>query len=218
MAAVTQTLMNLDPTSLILGALLGAIIGIGLDLYRKRPKLSINGGGSSGDSSGCRLNSLSVHNRLGWFGLRIPETKIFGFKVQPFLQLGLPFQKDDAIDCRAQLFIAETNEHIGQLYWGTPNGPVEDTKTIRSGESANLILFVSMPGNDRRYFHYQPVNKEAGGIKYPEEPAYFSGNMNFYIRINYSHTRSFIHKINISKKFDGKLYLEDKISSSFFRP
>lgn len=216
MTNLIEIFTKLDLISLIFGLLLGAIIDRGFDLYIKRPKLSVGGGGGSNRQDGYSVNYISVYNKLGWFGLRIPETRILGLRIHPSLKLGLPFQKSSAIDCTAQLFIADTDEYVCRLWWGAPDTPVTDVKTIRSGEKANLILFV-INKNDGRYFPYQPINKDTGAIKIPQEAAYFSESTNFYIRIRYSYNQSYMYKITISKKFGGKFYLESATGSSLLR-
>jgi hypothetical protein len=206
-------ILQLDLISLLLGAILGSVIAIWLDLYIKRPKLIINGGGSGNRPDGTKGNHISIYNEIGWFGLNIAETRILGLRIHPFLRLGLPFQKTDAKDCRAQLFLADTNEHVAQLWWQNNDGSVTDSKSIRSGDSASLLLFVCRVA-DRKYFPYFPTNRQTGETKIPNEQACFLETKNFYIQIHHSYNQILKFPVRVSKKFDGKLYFEIKNGSS----
>jgi hypothetical protein len=204
---------SIDPLSLIIGAVLGAFMAIWLDLYVKRPELVIGGFGSGSRSDGTQGNSVSIHNKVGWFGISIRETRIFGLRIHPSFRLGLPFQKSLAQDCRAQLFLADTNEHICQLWWSGPDSSVEDVKSIRSGDSASLLIFIAKNG-EKKYFPYQPKDRTTGEVKPPPEPTYFSGSKDFYISIHHSYNQTFRYNLRISEKFDGKLYLETERGGS----
>jgi len=205
-----------DPISLIIGAILSFFIAIWLDFFIKLPKLAVHGWGSGRHQDGTIQNTLSVSNQVGWLGLTIQQTVLFGFRIHTAFRRGIPFETNPARDCRAQLHISESGEHICQLWWRLEDNSVTDVVSIDSGKTASLILFVRRDDNSQNYFPYQPLHRETGEVKFPEPPAIFNGNKKFEIKIHHSHNQIYSYHIEIEQKFNGLLYLKTATGSALF--
>jgi len=212
---IKNFVFGLDPTSILVGAIVSALIGLWLDFFIKQPKLERSGSGSGGAPGQMKRNNLSFRNKVGWFGINIPESRILGLRIHPRFRKGLTFDKHPARDCRATLFLKNTGESVGQLWWGIDGDQVDDKVTIESGKQANLMLFCRKP-DDEHYFVYQPVSREDRTPRVPDQNVQFVGEQEFILKVNYSHSRKYEETIRIERKYNGLLYLKTKNGSSLF--
>ncbi|WP_290698634.1 hypothetical protein [Amphritea sp.] len=213
MEFVTNFFSGLDPTSILIGAVFSALIGLWLDFFIKQPKLQRNGSGSGGTP--FKQNRLTFTNKVGWFGINLPESRILGLPIHPSFRKGLTFYKHPARDCRAILYLKSTGESVGHLWWDTHGNEVDDKVTIESGKNASLMLFCRK-SDDERYFVYQPTSRQDKTPKVPDENTHFLGEQEFTLRVNYSHSRKYEETIRIERKYNGLLYFKTKNGSSLF--
>ena len=213
MEFVKNFFLGLDPTSILIGAIFSALLGLWLDFFIKQPKLQRNGSGSGG--VGFKTNRLTFGNKVGWFGINLPESRIFGFRIHPNFRKGLTFDKHPARDCRAYLYLKSTGESVGQLWWEIDGNQTDDKVTIESGKQASLVLFCRK-SDDEHYFVYQPISREDRTPKVPEQKIQFVGEQEFILKVNYSHGRKYEEKVVIERKYNGLLYLKTKNGSSHF--
>ncbi|MEO1079213.1 MAG: hypothetical protein AAFY29_06655 [Pseudomonadota bacterium] len=212
---IKNFIFGLDPTSFVIGAIISGLIGLWLDFLIKQPKLILSGSGSGISPNNTKGVTLTLHNKVGWFGLMVYETRIFGLRLHPEFRKGLTFDKQPARDCTALLFLKETGENVGHLKWSIPGNRIEDTVTIESGKGANLKLFCRKADEDR-YFIYQPSSRDDNAPLIPDQKIQFTGSQDFTLRVYYSHSRKLEETITIRRKYNGLLYLETKGSSSLF--
>lgn len=215
-AQLITFITNIDLVSLLLGCFLSAFVAIWLDFLIKQPKLRRSGSGGGSNLDGTKRNSLTFSNEVGWFGIHIPETRIFGVRIHPSLRWGISFEKNIARDCRAHLILPETGEHIGQLWWQGPDGSVMETATIRSGDSASLIVFSRLDDKSCQYFVYQPLDRTIGSTLIPDPLVRFSGTREFLLRITHSYNKVFEVRLKIEQTHNRLLYLKTDNGSSFF--
>ncbi|PHQ24041.1 hypothetical protein CLH62_18165 [Marinobacter guineae] len=215
MDLVSNFLSSLDPTSILIGAIFSALIGLWLDFFIKQPKLQRNGSGSGGVGRGFKQNSLTFTNKVGWFGINLRESRILGLRIHPGFRKGLTFDKHPARDCRAHLFLKSTGESVGQLWWNVEGNRVDDKVTLESGKQASLIIFCRQ-SDDENYFVYQPTSREDKTPKVPDHNFKFVGEQEFVLKVNYSHSRKYEENILIEKKYNGLLYFKTKNGSSLF--
>ncbi|MBX3547781.1 MAG: hypothetical protein KF748_01370 [Xanthobacteraceae bacterium] len=133
---------NIDFTSLILGTVFGALVGTWYGHYIKRPKLRVTGhGGGGGTSTGVHSNQLNVTNTPGLLGVRIPETVLFGWRVNHLIERGLSVDRTPAQQCNAHLVDKDSGRFIKSLCWRNGDGSYSHEVSISSGQSAKLMLF-----------------------------------------------------------------------------
>lgn len=212
---IKNFVLGLDPTSILIGAALSALIGLWLDFFIKQPKLERSGSGSGNAPGNTKQNRLTFRNKVGWFGINIAETRILGLRIHPRFRKGLTFDKHPARDCRATLFLKDTGESVGQLWWDIDGDKVDDKVSIESGKQASLILFCRKKDEDH-YFVYQPVSRDDKTPRIPDQNVQFIGEQKFTLRVNYSHSRKYEETITIERKYNGLLYLKHKSGSSLF--
>lgn len=215
MEFVKTFFFRLDPTSIVIGAIVGALISAWLEFFIKQPKLIRNGSGSGGVPGQLKQNSLSFQNAVGWLGVTLRESRIFGFRVHPTFRKGLTFERSPARDCRATLHLKATGESIGQLWWNAFDGAVKDKITIDSGGQASLLIFCRKD-DEENYFVYQPTSPDNAAPKIPDVRAHFTGGQEFILRVHYSHGRMYEEIITIYQTFNGLLYLKTNNGSSIF--
>lgn len=217
MDKIKDFIFNLDPTSIFIGALVSALIGLWLDFLIKQPKLERSGsGGGRNNTDQTIRNNLSFRNKVGWFGVNIPESRIIGFRIHPSFRKGLTFEKNPARDCRASLFLKDTGEHVGQLWWKKDNGTLTETVNIESGKQSSLVLFCRNQNDGEHYFVYRPTSRDDEKVLVPDTNSQFIGGREFILKISYSHSHTYEEVVKISRKFNGLLYLETKNGSSLF--
>ena len=213
--SIKNFVFNLDPTSIFIGAAVSALIGLWLEFFIKQPKLERNGSGSGSAEGNTKQNSLTFSNKVGWFGISIAETRILGLRIHPRFRKGLTFDKHLARDCRATLFLKDTGENVGQLWWDIDGNKVDDKISIESGKQARLILFCRKQDEDH-YFVFQPKSRDDKTPKIPDQSVQFVGEQKFTLRVNYSHSRKYEEIIIIERKYNGLLYFKRKNGSSLF--
>jgi len=215
MDLIKNFFFNLDPTSIFIGAIFSALVGLWLDFVIKQPKLERNGSGSGNIGNRIKQNNLTFTNKVGWFGIYLPETRILGLRIHPSIRKGLTFDKHPARDCRAILILKNTSEHVGQLWWDIGGNQVSDVVTIESGDRATLILFCRKE-DDENYFVYTPTSRDDKTPKLPDKNVQFIGEQEFILKVYYSHSRIYEEKILIERKYNGLLYLKTKNGSGLF--
>lgn len=196
--------MNIDISSLLVGALLGAFIQEMLGSYLRRPRLSFVGSGGGG-SDRLRVNYVVVQNVPGGIGLNFGSTTIFGKRVHNSIQKIIPIERAVARDCRARLVLKKTGEHISTLWWKrTTNGSSNFFQDIEleCGESAELMLFASMEESIPGYFAFSP---NGTNVTIPIGNEVFNQSEDFQIIVTYSQGRQSLHgNITMTKSFNGK--------------
>lgn len=215
MELLKSFLLRLDPTSIIIGAVVGALISAWFEFFIKQPKLVRNGSGSGVAPGQMKQNSVSFINTVGWLGVNVPESRILGFRIHPSFRRGLTFEKSPARDCRAILLVKDTGESVGQLWWTMGDGRVENRVTIESGAQASLLLFCRK-ADEESYFVYHPVSHEDRAPRVPDQKAQFTGGREFILRVSYSYDRTYEEVIRIERTYQGLLYLKTKTGSSIF--
>ena len=82
------------------------------------------------------------------------------------MRWGLPIERKDAGSrCRAWIYDKETKQSIKPLWWQTDDGKVALEITLRSGESAHLMVFARLQSEPGAYFIYQPVGNTGAEIQ-----------------------------------------------------
>lgn len=215
MEFLKNVFFGLDPLSVLVGAVLSALIALWLDFFIKQPKLERNGSGSGHGGGKIKTNTLSFNNKVGWFGINLPESRILGFRIHPHLMKGLTFYKHSAQDCRASLFLKSTGEHIGSLWWKLEGNQVLNMVNIESGKQATLMLFCRKIDEDS-YFVFQPISSADITPRVPDLRMQFIGGQEFILRVSYSQSLKYEESIKIEKKYNGLLYLKTKNSETIF--
>jgi hypothetical protein len=128
--------------SLLVGAVLGALLSTWFRYFIVRPSLNALGsGGGGGPGPGFHINHLSISNRPGLFGIKVRPTTLFGLRIHPDWEFGLVVERNAARKCSAQLIDKETNRHIQHLWWRLRDGSIGRTIDISSGETEQLMIF-----------------------------------------------------------------------------
>lgn len=191
----------------ILGCLVGWFCNHWYSVVMKRPELAVNGSGSSSSLYNSNYSSVtvSVTNHLRALAIVLPETVVLGKRFKTHFGAHV-IDRDPAQQCRAAL-LDESGEHISHLWWNNA-GKVTEIITIKSGESANLLLFIREASNTERYFAYQPRSQADPTPKISGTPE-FKTTMNFIVEISYTHgTQRLRIPVRVVKKYDGSLYFE----------
>jgi hypothetical protein len=197
--------------TLVVGAILGAVLGAWFTTYIKRPKLAIAGaGGGGGPGPGHHERYVRIQNQPGLMGFRLNETVILGKLMHDRIEKGLTVERVPANDCTAQLLDKESGRHVAQLFWrvgGAADIP-QPRVTIRSGESFDLLLFVRLHDESAKYFVYRPSGDELGFVV-PSDEAKLADTRAFVVQVTYSYGRQKLKfDVTVRKDFDGRLYVE----------
>lgn len=201
---------NIDVPSLTLGAVLGAFASTWHSYYVRRPKLQVTGGGSGGGSS-FYTNHITISNSPGLLGLKLPETTILGINIHRHIEMGLVVDRNPAHRCSAFLYDKETNQSIKPLWWRASDGKMTREVTLKSGESASLMLFARLSNEQRKYFVYQLDNAGSTEPHAPDDQDKFETTREFYIDINHSYGKKRMRiDCKMTKGFDGRLHFSSK--------
>jgi hypothetical protein len=186
----------------LLGCLVGWFTNHWYSVGMRQPKLIQNGGGSGSSlfGSGYRYVSIGIQNELRRLGVSLPETVILGKAIRTNFG-GQVIEREPARQCRARL-LERTGEYIYELWWydGEKASEIID---IKSGETANLIVFAKRANDPNQYLVYQPIS----GVDFSPRTSgipKFDKTMSFLVEILYSHGGQRL-KIPVSVKigYDG---------------
>jgi len=196
--------LALNLITFVVGLVLGAFLGVFVNEYLRRPQLRPGLGGS-----GPGFASLSITNTLGHVGIYIGQTTILGRDITYGRDLGRRIERYPA-RCNSPSIMDADNPDGGAvgLCFGQPGvGEPETSAEIRSGESANLVLF-GVRANDKQVFLFQPgPNWEPapGSV-----PLTFDVPHKFVVRVSYDHGSSQVLNVPVAvtRDIQGHLHLE----------
>jgi hypothetical protein len=196
--ALLAPFANIDPLSLVLGALLGALLGTWHSHFVKRPKLKAIGSGSGG----CVY--LSIQNTPGFLGISLRPTILFGWRALGQIELGLPVDRAPARDCAAWLHDDQTGEIVKGLYWQIPEtGEIVRTVTLETACVANVITMTRQGADPGKFFVWQP-DETGDAPLVPPPVAQLEGARNFHIEVSYAHGRKKVRfPFRVVRDFDG---------------
>lgn len=195
--------MVIDWTSLLLGAVVGALvsapIGLWFGLFAARPRLSIiGGGGGYGGEPGVRIHCVTIGNRPGMFGIVLGETTIFGRRIFDDISYGLPIERQTARGCYASLRSADGTTY--PLLWrADPDSPLVHGVDIACNESASLYLIARYPSSDEYVPFTRPEHLTKGSPRY-------TGNNTFKLSVTIGRAVVFREKVVVSRDFTGVLF------------
>jgi hypothetical protein len=195
---VTEWLSKLDPSSLLLGGLVGAFLSTWYNFFIKRPKLEICGGGSGG------ATYVRLRNKPGFIGIVFRENTIFGFRLNSRIEWGLTVDRSAARDCSASILDKETGESILPLWWRISHSIVEHTITLDAGDAADLLLASTQQAAADSYYIWQPTGNGALTPAIPPAQAQFQGPREFIVEIRHSDGRVKMRfPLKITRRYDG---------------
>jgi hypothetical protein len=209
LSALRGLITGHDALVLILGAIIGAILTQWFNYFVAGPKLIIDGTGGGGAYS-----SLNVRNAPGFFGIRLPETILFGWRVFDQYEAGQVFDRMPARQCHARLIDSESGRVITQLWWQN-GGQAVASVTLGPGESARLITFSRQGAEPGKYYVWKPAGDGMQAAPPPPPHGQLEGSRDFIIEISYADgrkNRRFPYKI--TKGFDGNYRYECQIGSA----
>ena len=196
--------------TLLVGAVLGALLGRWYGVYQSRPVLTIIGsGGGGGPGPGYHVTHARLQNRPGLVGLRLNDSA-FGRRLHGFIERGLPVERNPARECSARLHDKQTGEFIAPLWWRRPEAsvPWQISTDLASGEEAELMLFARLHEEPTRYFPFAPADQRVSGAapSVPPAEARFEGTRDFSVEISYSYGRQRARfDASVKLGFDGRL-------------
>ena len=202
----------------IFGSIFGWFVNYWYAIRLRRPKLSINGGGTGGipNNPDVTVISINVQNEPRFIGLRLPPTYIFGLRVKS--DFGRHFvERDIARSCRAML-LDKSGQHICHLWWSVNNnGGVDicENIDISSTQSASILMFIKKGQNKNQYFVYQPKSNEDTSHKATNIPT-FKSTKEFKLKIYYGYggTQTLEYPILMRKNYDHGFTFETPTGSS----
>ena len=196
----------------IVTLIVGALLGVWFTVYLTRPRLRVTGGGGGGGASGpgYYANHASITNMPGLMGIRINPTVLFGKTIHGHFEKGLTITRNPAEECIADIHDKETGDFIAPLWWRSPDDPSRVVRiiSIRTGQTAELMLFARLNSEHLRYFIYA-----SGGdfldVRAPVDEVKFADTKKFSVRIKYSCGRQKLEFDAIVRKgYDGRLSYE----------
>lgn len=185
--------------------------------YVRRPTLQVTGGGGGGGETSFYGNRITISNSPGLLGLKFHETTILGIHVHRHIEIGLVVDRSPAHQCRAWLYDIETNDVIKQLWWQTSDGKMTQEVTLKSGESAGLMVFARLGNEKQKYFVYQLDRPDSTKPLVPDDQDKFDTTREFYIDIRHSYGKKRVRiECKMTKGFDGRLRFNYKGGASSF--
>jgi hypothetical protein len=190
---------------LIVGLLLGAPVGLGFGEFVRRPKLKANGSSGGGGPQYGYSNAMHFTNAPAFLGVAGAQTIIFGRRVHGPFAVGLPISRHAATDCRAFLHDRETDEFVASLWWRVHrSGTIEyeDTVTLGTGESGELMLFARQDQDATEYFPFVPAPSanRPPNFETPAQSLRFTESRTFTVKIMYGYGGRQVRKFPISVK------------------
>jgi hypothetical protein len=201
-------------STFILGCFAGWYSNHWYSVNLKEAKLSQNGSGGGSSIFGTNFHSsyISIQNELRWLGVNLPETVIFGKRLKTRFG-GQIVERNPARECRAQL-LDESGKHICHLFWMESN-KILDVLDIKSGKSANLLLFIRRDDGSREFYVYQPTSQSDLTPKTVKVPS-FNKSTNFLVRITYSYNKNFSFPMGVEIDYNENFYATTKNGSGLF--
>lgn len=198
----------------ILGCLVGWYTNHWYSINLKEPHLNqrSSGGGSSLLGTNFHFAYASIHNELRSLAINLPETVLFGKKLKTRFGSQI-VERNPARECRAQLLDA-SGKHICHLYW-LENNKIFDKLDIKSGKSANLLLFVRRDDGSEKFYIYQPTSQSDLTPKVVKVPS-FTKSTNFSVRISYSYNKNLLFPAGVEIDYAGNFYATTNTSSGLF--
>jgi hypothetical protein len=175
---------------LIAGAVGGAVIGLGLGEFARRPVLAPGGTGGGGGPNLGWANELRVTNPPAFMGFSIGPTVVFGRTFHRGLHIGIPIARNTARDVRASLYDRVTDEHIAGLWWRrqTAGGwEYPAAIDIGAGESGELMVFAWERQPCTEYFVFSPARTAPLMMDIPPAEQRFREARRFLVRLHYGH-------------------------------
>lgn len=200
----------------------GAIAGAAIPEFLRRPKIVVTGSGGGLSSPGFRTWSVSISNPQSFFGIRMPETILFGREVLRPRSMGLHIDRR-AAECSAHLKDSDGST-IGLWFIDQTEAGVSKpvpTMTVVGRAPVNVLVFASLE-NDSRYFIFQAAGNQDLTPKVPPESAHYTDTRTFELRVHLINGggRSLVHKVRMRRSMEGLLYAEsigrDGSSSGLF--
>jgi hypothetical protein len=201
-------------STFVFGCIVGWYSNHWYSVNMREAKLSQNGGGGGSGIFGTSFHSsyISIQNELRWLGVNLPETIIFGKRLKTRFG-GQIVERNPARECRAQI-LDESGKHICNLFW-IENNKIFDTVDIKSGKSANLLLFIRKADGSAKFYVYQPTSQSDLTPKTIKVPS-FSKSTNFLVRVTYSYNKSFSFPAGVEINYDENYYVTTKNGSGLF--
>ncbi len=199
---------SLDPLSLILGGVVGAIFSTWMTFYVTRPVLKLVGSSGGGGPS-YKCSAARIMNVSGFIGIRIRETVIFGWSVHNQFESGLSLDRQPARQCQATLFDKKSSSVAAPLFWRLAKNPNEYLSVVDIGpnEQVDLMLFCGTGNQPKKYFPFRPKNKNCNDPIIPEEDAQIEGTNEFYVEIRCQGRKMMRFDVRMEKRMDGRLYM-----------
>lgn len=212
-----EVLARVDLVSLLLGAVIGALVSTWHGYFVTRPKLTITGsGGGGGPGPGFHANHIQISNSPALLGLRVPETILFGWRLHASFELGLVIDRRPAHECRAYIYDKETMQLICPLVWRV-GATFAHHSDLDSGQSAQLMLFARDASQTSKYHIFQPDNPGADKPKLPSEELLFQDTRSFLVEVQHSYGKRKIRfEVGMTKGFDGRLSYHTKSGGGSF--
>jgi hypothetical protein len=197
--------LELDIPSLLVGAIVGAVVSVGYGLFLKRPLLEVSGGGGGGGPGpGHHSNYVNIRNKPGLFGIHLNPTMVFGWRVHRNINWGFVISREPATGCSATLYDKSRRSPVG-LSWRRNDGSFSQIVDIESGQSVNLMLFARLDSEPLRYFIFRPVSETDGSPSIPPDDAKLTENNEFVVEVHYSYGRKKRFPVAVYKTFEGRL-------------
>ena len=141
--------------------------------------------GGGGPHHGYQQQHINIRNSPGLVGFKLRKTVIFGKYIHDQIEVGLPVDRSPAYECHASLYDKATKQHIAPLWWRTRDGTMTRSVTLKSGESATLMLFAREHNDRRKYFAYQLKDGASKELLIPNDEDKLEGSRDFSIRVVY---------------------------------
>jgi hypothetical protein len=196
----------------IAGGLIGWVTNHWYAVSLRRPRLRIGGSGLSFLQTGLAYRTIGIENELRYFGINLPPTMILGKHIKTRFGNHV-LERDSARRCRARL-LDKSKTPICSLYWNLSNNILSEVD-IKSGESANLMLFIRDKQGEEEYYAYQPISNTDFTPKLIKSPK-FKDTMEFIVEVLYSYGEVLYIPVKVIKKYDGNFTFQASNSSGDF--
>jgi len=185
------------------GLIISFFFGFASRNILERPKLTNVGGGGGGSEPISFY--VKLENRPGRIGFYLEETVLFGRLIHRSRAVGPLFDRKIAHECRGRIIEEESGDLIGALCWRMPDGNVQQVVTLKSGETADLLLLARLRDEPSKYFVYQHIGKQDQPFIAPDDSRKFDSSKSFRIEVRDKY-EFVVYRANvkIKKLFGGR--------------
>ena len=190
------------------GFVIGAIAGFFYTQLAMRPRLRLMGSGGGGAPS---TTTLSITNGVGFQGLVLGETVLFGRLLWSRHQWGVNYERNP-VEVTATITRLDESTTGGQGLSFLVDGTniVSPTARIASGKSASVLVLTTHPGSAGRFFIFASEDGSTQA-RVPDIAATFSGPAEFEVAVRPVHGgKALIIQVAVVQDLQGNWHFTTK--------